>query len=604
MNTKIILSITAFVIMMSNTLNAQNKSPYTGGNTELVTMPHGAVVNKNLPERLSKVVHESPQVVELGKGVWSLEGFSIANLGVIEGETGLIVYDTGNDNENAREFLKGIRTVTDKPVKTIIYSHSHYVSGGKGLLEGNEEYTVIGHPKVNKNILESGGKGASIPELAPVLEARYYEQFNVYVPSEGADAPFNLSPVPSKDKEFLPVTKTVENEELLEIDGVKIQFFTDYDSDTDDCLMIYLPEKEVVFSNIYWNVYPNLYTLRGSLYRDPTPWMKGLQKIRDLGPKYMFGTHSKAVIGKNEVREAVTYYHDGLAYIYDQTLRRIILGESPDELRHTVTLPEHLAKFSNNQFSYGEESYYAPNIYNYALGWFNGNTMDLNPSHPLHAAQKIVEGFGGKENVIKAILKASEEKDFAWSTQLAGYLYKVFPNDQEVRQITADQLRSMGQLAEAIIPRSWYLGQANALENKTEILHIVLPKPEHILQSEPGTYVNMMRVRIDPEKSINTDQFLVFQFTDIEEQPQFGLHIRNGVAEYVENPSAYYKSQDVLVKVPRALFAAYYAGTIDIEKLLSNPQTSSSIDKSSTLKLLNQFDWFNVDSPVLKLNKV
>ena len=344
-----LITLIALILSVSNLSYAQKKSPYVGGETELMTMPNGAVVNRNLPERISSVLPEKPQIVEVTDGIWSLEGFSIVNLGVMEGKTGLIIYDTGNDNEDGREFLKAIRTVSDKPVIAIIYSHSHYVWGGRALLDGKVDYTIIGHPGVNKNILESGGYGASIPELSPVLTARYLEQFNHYLPMQGEDAPISPSPIGSTDKEFIPVSKTVQDREILDIDGVKMQFFTEYHSDTDDCLLVYLPEKEVVFSNIYWPVFPNLYTLRGSLYRDPIPWMEGLRKIRDLAPEHLVSTNAMAVSGKAEVFEAITNYHDGLSFVYDQTLRRILLGETPEELRHSVLLPDHLANFPNNQ---------------------------------------------------------------------------------------------------------------------------------------------------------------------------------------------------------------------------------------------------------------
>ena len=588
---KKICAITFSVVMIFiSAANAQEKSPYTSGEVELITLPNGSVVNENLINRLSTVLPEKPQVVTLTDGVWSLDGFSISNVGVIEGDTGLIIYDTGNDNDEGRMFLEAIRTVSNKPVIAIIYSHSHYVSGGRALLDGNEDYMIIGHPNLNKNLLESGGRGASIPELAPVLNARFLEQYSSYVPKDGPDAPFTHSPIPSKDKEYVPVTKIVQNEEILEIDGVKMQFFTDYDSDTDDCLMVYLPEKEVVLSNLYWPVYPNLYTLRGSLYRNPIPWMHGLQKIRNLAPEHLINTNAMSASGKEEIRESVILYHDGLAFLYDQTLRRIILGETPQELRHSVKLPDHLTNFPNNQFSYGEQSYYPPNIYYYALGWFNGNTMELNPIHPAIEAERIVEGFGGKDKVISAIHKSSEEKDFAWATQLAGYLVKVYPNDTEVRQLAADQLRSMGQLTEATIPRSWYLGQVNALENKANIVSSVMPSVQDILDSEPGIYIDMMRVRIDPEKSKNTDKVMVMHFTDTKENSSFGLHIRKGVAEFIPIPGEYYKSADITIALPRATFANYYTGQIKLQEMLDDKEVQVNGNKHEAELLLMQFD--------------
>ncbi|MBD0399952.1 alkyl sulfatase dimerization domain-containing protein [Flammeovirga sp. EKP202] len=600
---KKIITLAVASVLMCGTLQAQ-ESRYMGGEVEMTTLPNGGVLNKNAPESLAKTWTHESKVVQLAEGIWSLEGFAHVNCAVIEGENSLIIYDTGNDIEDGKKFLNEIKKISNKPVKTIIYSHAHYVWGSSPLLEGQMVYNVIGHPNLNKNIKESGGMGASIPELSPLLTGRAYEQFDIYTPSEGEDAPLASSPIGKGEKGFAPVTKPVEDGEIVTIDGVKMQFFTEFSSDTDDCLLVYFPEKELVLNNLYWPVYSNQYTLRGSLYRDPIPWMNGLKKIRDLNPKYMINTHTTAISGKEKVMEAVTNYHDGLAYLYDQTLRQILLGASPNELSHIVQLPKHLAEWPNNQLTYGEMSQYPKNIYNYALGWYDGNATNINKVEPSIEARKMVLGFGGKNKMMEQVEIALDNKEYAWATQLTDYLYKVYPNDQKVRQQKADALRKMGQVTESSISRSWYLSQARALENKVMIPHIILPEVAQIMDSEPGTFVNMMRVRINPEKSIDTNKLIVFEFTDVENRPQFGLHIRNGIAEFVENPSTYYKEKDVVIKVPRELFANYYAGKINVEKLLFNSnKVSMNINQTEVQWLLEQFDWFDAKAPILKYNK-
>ena len=286
--------------------------------------------------------------------------------------------------------------------------------------------------------------------------------------------------------------------------------------------------------------------------------------------------------------------------MYDQTLRHILLGDSPDELRHNIQLPQHLSEWPNNQLTYGELSYYAPNNFNYALGWYDGNAANINKVHPDVEAAKIVEGFGGKVKVMSATREAMEKKEYAWATQLSDYLYKVYPNDQEVRQLKADALRKMGQITVASIPRSWYLSQARALENKVEVHHVVMPSAEHMLGSSPGTYINMMRVRIDPEKSENTDLVIVFEFTDVEEDALYGLHIRKGVAEYLDNPRDHYRDTDVTIRLPRALFAKYYIGEVSLDELLSDQSLRVNGSKDDAENILKQFDQYDQKEPILK----
>jgi hypothetical protein len=67
--------------------------------------------------------------------------------------------------------LEAIRTVTDKPVKPIVYGHSRTVAGGAP---------------------------AFYPEVGPYLTARALTQFNAYMPAKGPDPyvlPTNLTAI-------------------------------------------------------------------------------------------------------------------------------------------------------------------------------------------------------------------------------------------------------------------------------------------------------------------------------------------------------------------------------------------------------------------------
>jgi len=590
---KSILLITLLLLICNGAIS-QEQNIYMGGQVELTEMPNGGIINSKAPESIIKTMPHEPNIIHISDGIWSIEGYAHVNCAVIEGDTGLIVYDSGNDNVDGQKFLDVIKQLSDKPVKTIIYSHAHYVWGSKVLLDGSDDYTIIGHPKLNQNILESGGFGGNIPELAPVFTSRSYEQFDVYTPDEGPDAPLGSSPLGTNEKEFVPVTLPVNNKEILTIDGVKMQFFTDYHSDTDDCLTVYFPEKDLVINNLYWPVYPNLYSLRGSVYRDPLPLIEGLRIIRDIEPEHLLSTHTYSVSGKENVNEAISNYHDGLAFLYDQTLRRILLGETPNEMRHSIHLPQHLDKWPNNQRTYGELSYYSANIYYNAMGWFDGDATNINPISSDLEAKKIVEGFGGRGKVIENIYEAMSSEEFAWATQLSDYLFKVYPNDQKVRQLKADALRIMGQRTMASIPRSWYLSQARSLENKVDIPVVVMPTKDQVLISEPGNYVDMLRVRINPELSVNTNKLLVVEFTDVDKNSRFGLHIRKGVVEYVSNLEHYYKEIDFTIKLPRSLFATYFIGEIDLQELVDNNLVEIVVgNKKGITELLMRFDQIN-----------
>jgi hypothetical protein len=66
----------------------------------------------------------------------------------------------------------------------------------------------------------------------------------------------------------------------------------------------------------------------------------------------------------------------------------------------------------------------------------------------------------------------------------------------------------------------------------------------------PGEFVNRYRIRIDPEKSKDTDAVIRFEFTDASNKA-VALHVRRGVVDYVESPDHYYRKADFILSQTR-----------------------------------------------------
>jgi alkyl sulfatase BDS1-like metallo-beta-lactamase superfamily hydrolase len=240
--------------------HAAEKSRYMGGEVTLEAAPNGAVVNAEVLQAFAAIAYGEPTVEKVADGVWSIGGYSIANTTVIEGDDGLIVYDTGDNKEEGEHFREAIEKISDKPVKVIIYSHSHYSLGAGALVDNPDDVLVIGHPKLNETVqssLQGGGAPSAIPEVGPIMTARTMIQFNNFMPPEGPDAALAAKIEAGKPIAFLPANKTVEDGEVLDVLGVKMQFFTEYTSD-DHNLTVWIPGKGVVMNNFFWPGTPNI----------------------------------------------------------------------------------------------------------------------------------------------------------------------------------------------------------------------------------------------------------------------------------------------------------------------------------------------------------
>ncbi|MCL6259846.1 MBL fold metallo-hydrolase [Aquiflexum sp. TKW24L] len=558
---------------------------------QLFTAPNGAVADAGFAKIL-QLIYPQPTIEKTAEGIWVIGGYSIANFVVIETDEGLIVIDTGDSEEEGKIIREVIReNISKKPIIAAIYTHSHYCLGTGALVDDPKTAIIIGHKKLNETVqtaLNAGGAIAAIPELGPVLSARKAIQFNNFLPDTGEDGLLG-GRIRDKINAYLPANKVVENEEIVKIGGMDFQFFTEYKSD-DYNLTIWLPKQKVVINNFYWPGIPNLYSIRGASYRDPTEWRDGLQVMRDLKPEKMVNTHARTVSGAKEVFEAISHYMDMVTLVYDQSLRGVLHGLGPDELRYFVYLPKHLADFPNNAQAYGEVPWFTPAAFYHQMGWFDRDVSTLQKLPPVEEAQRTVALMGGRKKVLQAAKTSFGKRELAWAAQLGNYLFTIDPKDAETRKLLADVYRAMGQSSLSMIGRTFFLSEARALEGKEQLPRVVPPKPENIA-GKPTFFVDMFRVRIDPRKSENTEKMLVFNFSN---GTTAGLHVRRGIAEFVPNPAKHYRPADLTCTVDTKTWADLYLNATTLDEASKSggvKMTKGSVeDLKAVMDLFDKFD--------------
>ncbi|MFF5814692.1 alkyl sulfatase dimerization domain-containing protein [Peribacillus butanolivorans] len=505
----------------------QIKSPYLGGKVETATLPNGAIANKNLVSSGAK----EPQILRITDRILVLIGFSVENTVIIEGDEGLIIWDTGSYISIGKRKYDALRQITDKPIKAIIYSHNHYAMGTTAFVGEGEKVEIISHPDVHKNVTNG------MMELGPALLRNGAQHFGFYLPRTGPDAMLvaveNVSDTDKSSGYIKPTYGVKDGEEML-IDGVRIQFFYT-PSDTNDSLTIWLPDHDLVITNSIWYLYPNLYTLRGQPYRNPVDWINGIDIIRSKNPQYLIPSHGAPTITREKSFELATNYRDGIAFVYSQTIRGINKGLKPDDIAESIELPDHLANFPQLREAYGELKHHIKGIYSGLIGWFSLDATDINPVPISFRSKRIIEGFGGEDLLIDAANKAYENKEYAWAAELITHLLNVDPTNSKAKQIKANALRQMGYVTPALSSRSFYLTQALVLEGKVNLENIPPGFPGTLDENEMKKHVDksikLLEYKINPIKSKHIDQILSISLNDLNQE--FGLHIRKGVAEFI-----------------------------------------------------------------------
>jgi alkyl sulfatase BDS1-like metallo-beta-lactamase superfamily hydrolase len=459
---------------------------------------------------------------------------------------------------------------------------------------------VIGHPDLNQVVqqnMSSGGAPAYFPEVGPYLTSRALQQFNYFLPEEGPDAWYNPTNLSIDEMAFLPVNRPVMDGETIDILGIRMQFFTKYGTDDKVHTTIWIPERKICIETALWNTPPNLYSIRGDLFRDPRDWASLVKIVRDLEPEYLIGVAHRPIVGEEKIQKTLNSYLDGIAFVLDQSLRHILGGYGPEDLRHMIKMPRYLEEDPHNFQSYGELSFQPPAIYYHTVGWYDGDAANIFRPSPFEEAERIVKLIGGRDKVLIEAEAAFDKKEFAWAAQLVNYLYKLDEQDNEVRLFKAKVLRQMAYLSTGANPRSHLLTQALALEGKIIVPRLIPPSPEAI-EVAPDINVDYFRIRLNPEKSGNTDKVILFDFKG--DNKTVGLHIRRSIAEFLDDPKNHYKSADITLSLTGETWAKLVLSQATIIELVHSKEIEiikGTVEEAEIL--FNMFDKYRPEKALL-----
>jgi alkyl sulfatase BDS1-like metallo-beta-lactamase superfamily hydrolase len=473
-------------------------------------------------------------VVEVTDGIFVAIGYALANTIMIVGDDGVIIVDTTESMSAARKVKAEFDKITDKPVKAIIYTHNHtdHIFGAK-VFAPNGGVPVYAHDLTWTNIERI------MNVLGPVIEVRSYHMFGNYL-EMGGERIVNdgigpaLAHSPNSDTDVYGLLKpTVTFSDTLEVNiaGRRLQLIHS-PGETDDQIVVWLPDERVLLpgDNVY-KAFPNLYTIRGTRYRDVLKWSKTIAQIRALGAEYLVPSHTRPVAGAAEIDGILEAYGDAIQYVHDQTVQGMNNGMDADELAETIVLPPRLANHPWLQPFYGTVAWSVRSVYDGYLGWFDGNSTTLFPTPKQTRAQRLVTMSGGHEAVLATAQQSLDSADPQWAAELADLILQSRDgNTQEAKQLKAQALRQLAAATPNPNARNWYLTDALHLEDKISIdVSEITPERAEFAKSFPiEGILKTMAVSLDPVASVGVNQRVVFVFPD--QDKRFDIHIRNQIA--------------------------------------------------------------------------
>ncbi|MEE2678674.1 MAG: alkyl sulfatase dimerization domain-containing protein [Myxococcota bacterium] len=545
----------------------------------------------SVPRPLEEHTAEFEQrVYEVTDGVHVAVGFGLANSILVEGDDCAFVVDVLGSIERAREVRAEFEKITDKPIAALIYTHNHadHVFGGPGFVDPDAEVAVYAHADTEFYI------DRMVSRIRPVIAKRGARMFGSHLPDEGPDRFVNAGIGPALEigpeggtLGLLRPTQTFEDTLAVEICGVEVEL-VHAPGETNDQLFVWLPEKRVLMpgDNVY-RAFPNLYTIRGTLYRDVMAWADSIDEMRARRPAFLVPSHTRPVSGEARIDSILLAYRDAIQYVHDQTIRGINRGLTPDELVAEIELPEALRDHPYLQEFYGTVPWSVRSVFNGYLGWFDGDTATLAPAHPLERAEGYAALAGGPDALLAGARDAIAEERYAWAAELATHAARLRPDDPEPRRVKARALRALGQRSMSPNARNYYLTQALELEGA-----VTLPAGSEVgeelmelVQSIPiENFLAAMPVNLDPEKAGDAELIVGFDFTDL--GAGYGIHVRNGVADL---QPGFPETPDLALRLPSGLWKEIVVGA-------RNPALAfvgSDVEvEGSTLQLIRFLGWF------------
>ncbi|TGL40997.1 alkyl sulfatase dimerization domain-containing protein [Leptospira perdikensis] len=469
------------------------------------------------------------KIYEVVPGVYSAVGYGIANSMLIVGKDGLIIIDTLDEIQASKQVLEEFRKISNLPIKAIIYTHSHpdHIFGSQSFVDGQSP-EVYAH----ESLLPAVQKLAS--ETTPIIGTRSARMFGNYLeksdlvnvgigPYQGYNADTKL--------DFVPPTKTFRDTLEIDISGIRLKLIHAR-GETDDQIYIYYSEKNILFvGDNFYKAFPNLYTIRGTWFRSLKNWYQSLDIIRNLKPEYLIPSHGKPVTGKTYIFDIVTDYRDAVQFVHDQSLRGINAGYHPDDLVEFVKLPDHLKKSPYLQEVYGKVSWSVRSAFTGNLGWFSGDSAELQPLDRKAYADLIVDLAGGKENLLKYTKSKLQSKEYQAVLTLSGYLLRNDPNFSEVVSLRIEALEKLGQSESNANAKHYYLTEALELRKKFVAKIKVKPSPALLRRYPVKVILSSFVTNLDPNLSFDSDEKVGFVFSDTKES--YTIHLRKAVAEVI-----------------------------------------------------------------------
>lgn len=468
----------------------------------------------------------APRVLEPAPGVYTAVGYDLANMILVHTDDGNVVVDTGMSPVRAKEAKAALLARSPGPIRAVVFTHSHidHVGGASAWIEPGTEIWAT------ENFRDHFLKQYALFQRAEMR--RGAAQFGEHVPPallacSALGRRIDLDA--ARETGVRLPTKTFTGEASFTVGGTEFKLVEAH-GETHDQLFVWIPSRKAILSgdNFYYS-FPNLYTIRGTAPRPVDDWIRSLDKMRALEPEALVPSHTIPVTGAANIQTVLTDYRDAIQWVRDETVRAANAGEPVDAVAARIRLPADLADKPYLDEMYGQLDWSVRAIFDSNLGWFDGRPETLYPLAPTAAAAREVALMGGESRVREAADAAMQAKDFRWAVHLYAKLRDAGVPAETLDPKLAAAYYALGETVRNTNGRGYLLESAYRAQGHPA--GGAMGRPDDVLLASipVDTFLDVMAVRLIPDKAAGVHETLAIRFADID--TTFYVTVRRGVAE-------------------------------------------------------------------------
>lgn len=466
---------------------------------------------------------------EVADGVWQVRGYDVANITFMAGTDGWLVIDPLTNAPTAAAALElANRTLGQRPVTSIIYTHSHvdHFGGVFGVVTREAvdrgDVPIVAPDKFLEEVI------GEFVIAGPIMGRRAAYQFGPLLPSGPrghVDCGLGSAMGKAGSDLLAPTHLVTHTGQRMTLSGIEVEFQMTPDAEAPAEMNFFFPEKRLLcMAENCTHTLHNLYPIRGAQTRNALAWSKYIQEALELWgdqTDVMFASHHWPRFGQEDVKAFLAMQRDVYRWMHDQTMRLANQGYVPTEIAEALRLPAEFDQ-SHVRGYYGTVSHNVRSVYNRYLGWYDGNPAHLNPLPPIDAGTNYVEFMGGADEVLRRARECFDRGEYRWVAQVVNHVVFADPTNQAARHLQADALEQMGYQSESATWRNAYLMGAKELrEGSPQQGRIPTRDMSQAMQAEH--FIDLLGVRLDPSTVPQAPCTINLHFTDLDENHVLGI---------------------------------------------------------------------------------